>query len=238
VSLRIARLAAGLAVVPLLAACRGSTEGVGAISLTFDLRDAAPGWEAGFAEVAVSQEANVEFVADHRPLPEPLGPGRKALYQSGWNVSDDLFMFFKHRVAGLNPGVAYDATFEVGIVSQAHQGCDVGIGVSVMVKAGATGVEPQRVAVDGYYVMNVDIGSGALDGGAAALVLGDIRNGLPGCPSVSPQYAEKTLSSGSATLPVTVAADGSLWLLIATDSAFESPHQLYFTAVTVTLRRR
>jgi hypothetical protein len=237
VSFPIARIAS-LAVAPLLATCVGSTEVGGAIPLAFDFRDAAPGWEAGFAHVAVSQEANVEFVADHRPLPEPLGPARGALYQSGWNVSDDLFMFFKHRVDGLDPGADYDATFEGGIVSPIHQGCDGGTGVSVMVKAGATAVEPQRVAVDGYYVMNVDIGGGALDGGAAALVLGDIRNGLPGCPFDSLQYAEKTLSSGSAALPVTVAADGSLWLLIATDSAFESPHHLYFTRVTVTLRQR
>lgn len=234
-SLRIARAAAALGLVSLLATCRGSTAGDGPIPLVFDFRAAAPGWDAGFAHVAVSQEGNVEFVADHRPLPEPLGPARKALYQSGSNVSDDLFMFFKHRVDGLAPGGEYDAAFDLGIVSNAHQGCDLGTGASVMVKAGAASAEPQRVVVDGYYVMNVDIGDGAPDGGAAALVLGDMRNGLPGCPSENSQYAERMLSSGTVTLPVTVAPDGSLWLLLATDSAFESPHHLYFTTITVTL---
>ena len=163
----------------------------------------------------------------------------KALYQSGFNASDDLLMYFKHRLVGLDPGATYDAAFEVRIVSNVHEGCDAGVGPLVSVKAGASPVEPQRTTVNGYYVLNVDTGDGAMADGAAALRLGDIRNGLPGCPSGSlPQYAEKTLTSGSRTLPVTAAPDGSVWLLIATDSAFESQHHVYFTAVNVTMRRR
>jgi hypothetical protein len=221
----------------LLAACDGVTDGDDVDRRRFDFSQAAPGWQAGFAQVAVAQEDSVRFVGDHRPLPDPLGPTRKALYHAGFNASDDLMMYFTDRLDGLVPGASYDAGFEVSIVSNVHQGCDVGVGSLVSVKAVASAIEPRRTVAAGYYLLNVDTGDGAMADGTAALRPGDIRNGLPGCPSER-RYAEKTLSTGSRTLPVTAAADGSLWLLIATDSAFETQHHLYFTAVTITLRRR
>jgi hypothetical protein len=219
------------------AACDRLADGGNVERYTFDFGVAAPGWEGGFAQVWVAVENSVAFVGDHRALPQPLGPTRKALYQSGFNASDDLLMYFTYRLQGLRPNATYNAAFEVRIVSNQHQGCDAGVGSLVSVKVGATPVKPQRAVVDSYYVLNVDTGDGAMADGAAALRLGDIRNGLPACPSDSPaQYAEKTLTSGSRTLPVTSAPDGSVWLLIATDSAFESRHHVYFTAVTIILQ--
>jgi hypothetical protein len=227
-------LAAKLALVP---AC-SLTDGNDVDHYAFDFSLAAPGWEPGFAQVSVAQEDSVRFVGEHRSLPEPLGPTRKALYQSGFNASDDLLMYFKRQLQGLEPGATYEVAFEVGIVSNRHTGCDIGVGSLVSVKAGAAPVEPTRLVVDGYYILNVDTGSGAFTDGTAALSLGDIRNGLPGCPTdQAAQYAERTLTSGSRTLTVTAASDGSVWLLIATDSAFESPHHVYFTFLRMTMWR-
>ncbi len=224
-----------LALVP---AC-GLTGDDGDHEYTFDFSLAAPGWGAGFAQVSAAQEDSIRFVGEHLSLPEPLGPTRKALYQSGFNASDDLLMYFTRQLQGLEPGATYEAAFEVRIVSNRHDGCNVGVGSLVSVKAGAAPVEPTRLVADGYYVLNVDTGDGAFTDGTAALSLGDIRNGLPGCPpEESAQYAERTLTSGSRTLTVTAASNGSVWLLIATDSAFETWHHVYFTALKVRMWRR
>jgi hypothetical protein len=102
------------------------------------------------------------------------------------NHSDDLFMFLKRRLGtddGVVPGQEYRVMFTTVFASNAPSGA-LGIGgspgESVYLKAGASMVEPE-VYLDsetGYYLMNVDKGSGNSGNGTAASVIGDIANGL------------------------------------------------------------
>lgn len=199
----------------------------------FDFMGADPGWTAGFADVPVGQEAAVDFVADHRPLPAPLvGNG---LYQRGFNVSDDLCMWFAGRGDGFQPGVEYDLAFRVGIASDAGAGCDTGVAANTYVKVGAVPFPPERVAVSGWWRLNLDHGTPS-GGGANALTLGDLRNGLPGCPAMNAPWGARTLDPGARTLRVRAADDGSLWFFVMTDSAFETSYDVYFTFLDVQAR--
>ena len=94
-------------------------------------------------------------------LPPPLAP-EPALFISGANRSDDLFMFFRGQVGGLVPGVRYSATVSVEIATETPSGC-FGIGgapgESVFVKAGASDVEPLPVLEGTYLRMNIDTGN-------------------------------------------------------------------------------
>lgn len=231
---RMEPLAVLLVLTALTAACDPAAPS-DSLSFAFDFSTGAHGFEGGFSDVAVAEADNVGFVADHRPLPDPLhGAG---LYHSGLNVSDDLFMFFTRRVDGLERGGRYEASLELGIASSHGEDCEVGVGSGVLVKAGAAGQEVRRVIVFAQgrdeYRLNVDKGEQANDG-PAAVIIGDIRNGLPGCGDDVP-FALETVRAPSKTLTLQADADGTAWLFFGTESTFEAFHEVYFTTFRVDL---
>jgi hypothetical protein len=213
------------------------------VHLEFDFCDGAQGWEAGFAEYAPEME-DMQLEAGIRPLPAELGIEGTGYYLQGMNHSDDLFMFLKRRLGiddGLVPGQEYRIKFTIVFASNAPSGA-VGIGgspgESVFLKAGASTVEPE-VYLDSatdYYLMNVDKGSGNNASGEAALVTGNIANGLSAdeIDMENPPYVSlKRQHEHEYT--VTPSPDGELWLLIGTDSGFEGLTGIYYQRIAVTL---
>lgn len=194
------------------------------VQFSFDFHTEAV-WAADFTDFAAAQEAAIEFVADRRPLPAPLDQSRQALYHTGQNLSDDLFMYFKRQVSGLVPGRTYRARITMLIASPSGAGCDIGPS-SIWVKAGASTQEPARTVVDGYVRLSVDKGEQQNEG-SAALILGDIRNTLPGCPSPG-VWGTKALTSGTRSIRVTATAQGTVWLFFGTESGFEIGHETAF----------
>lgn len=201
------------------------------------------GWMGGFADFPVSSNGQpldtsiYEFQAGHRALPSGLGTG-KALYIQSHNRSDDVFMFFKRRLTGLQPSKRYQIQYSVRFASDAASG-SVGIGGSpaeaVILKAGASTTEPLAVNRNGFVEMNIDKGTQS-EGSTSAFVLGNIGVELLGGAT----FAFKTLSSETFNrdLIATTSADGSLWLFVGTDSGFEGLTQLYYDNITVTLTLR
>ena len=125
------------------AACSDNTAPDGTLILEADFNQAA-GWTADFVDVPASQEPDVQFEAGTRSLPDNLGAGQRGLYHAGTNISDDLFMFFRKQVSGLEPGTTYRATFELTFASTAGAGCDVGPS-SIWIKAGLSPQTPTPV---------------------------------------------------------------------------------------------
>ncbi|NIQ55290.1 MAG: hypothetical protein GWN71_18495 [Gammaproteobacteria bacterium] len=203
----------------------------------FDFLLGDQGWVAGFADYPVGGEEAMALVVDRRPLPEELDEQGEAVYIAGLNTSDDLFMFLKRRIDGLEPDRAYRLTIRIEMATNAPTGCP-GIGgapgESVYVKAGGAPVEPvpDVVAEAGtdLWRMNVDKGQQAA-GGEHARVIGDVANGLTDC--LDTPYRRKEVRGSD--IPVTSGADGSLWLLVGTDSGFEGLTALYYLAIDVVL---
>jgi len=193
----------------------------------FNFESDAQGWKGSFSDVAVSQADDVEFVSDHRSLPDTFQG--MALYHKGNNISDDLFMFFTRQVSGLVPNTRYEARFTVETVNNFGADC---LASNVYVKAGASTVEPKRIEdslkATRYYVMNIDKGNQVNEGVNAILLgEGDVDNGLPNCdPSI---YGSITLDAPDKSLTVQTDDQGNLWLFMATESTFEVAHEIYFT---------
>jgi hypothetical protein len=166
----------------------------------------------------------MEVVIDKRALP---GSSGSAFYHAGTNLSDDLWIWFARRMEGFEPGRRHRIGFEVGYVTSYHADC-IGTGELVIIKAGASEEQPARVLTgDGSWRMNVDKGE-QFQEGADAVILGDIRNDLPGCPA-EPQFGAGTADAGDGMVEVTADANGRFWVFFGTESAFETRHEIYFT---------
>lgn len=218
----------------LLPACSSSNGDSFVAEADFKFAQGEQGWSAGFADYPPDREENFELVADYRPLPAELADPGNALFLSGKNESDDLFMYYARRYDGLQPGRSYRVRFAVEIASEAASGC-IGIGgapgESVYVKTGASTVEPtEQLGDDDHLRMNIDKGNQA-SGGRDAQVLGDLANGRP-CDEPE-QFVLKRLDSNEA-LNITANAQGAVWLLVGTDSGFEGTTRVYVTRFTAT----
>jgi hypothetical protein len=200
--------------------------------------DEEPGdWSALFSNYGVGREDDFELESGYRSLPEPLDTDQTGFYLSGTNLSDDLNMFLKHRITGLQPETTYKVSFEVSIATDAPSGC-VGAGgppgEAVTVHTDASGLEPGRIVDDsregGFYRLNLaEEYEGDAQSWYRATEIGDVANSRE-CEE-GWQYEMKTLSGGNRT--ATTDAEGGLWLLVGTRSGFEATTSLYYTGVKV-----
>jgi len=190
------------------------------------------GWVSGFTDYPQGQETFYELQCQQAPLPSELGPGG-GVSMRGNNHSDDLFMYLTRQVTGLSPTKNYRLDLRVDIGTNAPADCG-GIGgapgTSVYFKIGASATKPAST-LDGQGILRLNLDKGQQStGGADLKVVGDISNTLH-CPDSS--YQAKVLSLSS--FMVRTAADGSLWLVVGTDSGFEGLTALYYDKITVTL---
>lgn len=172
-----------------------------------------------------------QLTSDHRPRPANLG-SLPALFISGVNHSDDLWMSFKKKLGGFQPHTTYLLTTEIEFASNYPTG-SFGIGGSpadsVYVKSGATTAEP-RVFVDeqDWFRLNLDK-SNQSSGGEDAGVLGTVAKPEDG----TQDYVLVRRHNLGQAHSVTTDDEGSFWLIFGTDSGFEGETALYYTRLTV-----
>jgi cyclophilin family peptidyl-prolyl cis-trans isomerase len=200
----------------------------------FDFSSGDQGFTSGFADLPADYDPEFyNLVADHRNLPAEIGVG-KGLFISGINHSDDLWMFWKKKLTGLQPSTEYQVVLDVEMASNVAPGL-VGVGgapgENVYVKAGASQAEP-LVAPDseGQLRLTVDKANQAASGSAAA-VLGNVAKENDD----SDQYEILHRNNRSIQQSATTSADGSLWIFFGTDSGFESTTSLYYTHAAAVL---
>ena len=201
---------------------------------TFDNDD--EGWIVDFADLPVDYDPAI-YELDHewRELPDELeGFG---IYMQGHNRSDDLFMYLKREVEGLEPDTIYSAMFKLEIASNVPEGLS-GVGgspgESVYIKAGATTVEPINIEDDdGWLRMNIDKGNQASEG-EDMINIGTMAN--PNLTAdTAGQYELMTVDSAGREFEVAADETGAIWFIVGTDSGFEGLTSLYYDAISVIL---
>lgn len=206
----------------------------GTVVREFDFSAGDQGFASGFADLPASYDpALYNLVADHRDLPAEMGGG-KGLFISGMNRSDDLWMFWKKKLTGLQPNTEYQVVLDVEMASNVVAGI-TGVGgapgESVYVKAGASQAEP-NVAEDSQGQLRLTVGKGNQStSGSAAAVLGNVAKEN----NTSDQYALVHRNNRSVQQSATTSADGSLWIFFGTDSGFEGTTSLYYTNAAAVL---
>jgi hypothetical protein len=167
----------------------------------------------------------------------PSGLEGNAIYLSGHNRSDDLFMFLMKQVEGLKPDTTYQVLFIIDLASNTPEGM-MGIGgspgESVYVKAGATTNVPEVIEdKDGWLRTNIDKGNQASEG-EDMINLGTLAN-----PNIDldtftgEEYAIMTLDNQDRVFTVTTDSQGRVWVIAGTDSGFEGPTKVYYDKISI-----
>jgi len=218
-----------------LVSCSGGYEQEYQFDYTFNENQ--QGWITGFADLPADYDpAFYELDSGWSELPSGLEGN--AIYLSGHNHSDDLFMFLKVQIDGLKPDTSYQVHFSIDLASNTPEGM-MGIGgspgESVYVKAGATTNEPEVIeADDGWLRINIDKGNQASEG-EDMINLGTLAN-----PNIDlntftgEEYALMTLDNQDRTFTVTTDNAGVVWVIAGTDSGFEGPTAVYYDRVNIT----
>jgi hypothetical protein len=188
-------------------------------------------WIVDYADLPVDFAPSIyDLEYGIRELPENIGG--KGMYIQGHNRSDDLFMFLSKEITDLRPNTRYNVLVDVTFATNIPEGM-VGIGgspgESVYVKVGAINHRP-NIVVDDQGYLRVDLEkANRFRSGNEMIVVGNIASELV---SGGGKFALKTLSN---TEPIEVRSNenGSVWVLIGTDSGFEGLTQLYYDKVTV-----
>ena len=204
------------------------------VELTFDFQNDIQSWEGDFADYPVGEEDFYELSYELSNLPIPLNTNSGALKQSGNNHSDDLFMFIRKQLNGLEPNTDYKVSFEIEFASDVADGQFGGGGApgeGVTTKAGATMIKPEKVNQSEFYQMNIDKNNQSV-GGSDMVVVGDFSNDT--------DQNEYTLKNLVANDILTVSADssGELWLVVGTDSGFEATTTIYYNLIKVKLEKQ
>ena len=204
------------------------------LDLSFAFDQDAEGWVVGFADLPAERDPSLyELGSGHRPLPSDL-PG-SGIYVQGHNRSDDLFMYLKRPVRGLRPNATYRLEFAIELATNVPEnmmGIGGSPGTSVYVKVGASTIEPTAAPdASDWLRMNIDKGNQAQQGQDMINVGHVAHPEVPG----EDEFRIKSLSSEGMAFEATADAEGSLWLIVGTDSGFEGLTTLYYAEIEVTL---
>lgn len=187
-------------------------------------------WLAEFTDVNPKLDTMYHFNYGIENLPNPLtGKGMKL--QSN-NHSDDLFMYIKKKITNLKPNSNYKVSLDINLATEPPQN-SVGVGgspgASVVLKAGASEIEPKRLLETQEYVtLNIGKGQQSTEG-SDLKIIGDISNGKE-------KYEYTIINRKNNTDYVAKTdANGNLWICIGTDSGYEGITTIYFTKIKLSL---
>lgn len=203
-------------------------------SFSFLFKDSLSGWEGGFADYPEDSTGyHLNAGLDTLPYEINTDSTKKGIRISGINQSDDLFMFIKRKIPGLQKNATYEVLFNIRLASNAPTGA-AGVGgapgESVYLKVGASSIEPESQLTDGFNIMNIDKGNQS-GGGENMIVVGHI-----GVAATTTKYAVITrFNSSGSGVRATANDAGELWVIVGTDSGFEGETTLYYTQVDVFL---
>ena len=228
----MSRAPCSLAALVLLASgCLSLGPDANSNTLPFSFIDASASWDFAVSDFPIARTNEVAAVGDLRPLPVSLGISGNAQYQSGNNVTGDLFLFHKAYRSGLTPNKTYRVSLQATYATNYHAGCTTGPGPHVVLKAGVLPTEPIATPdAQGVWHMNIDKGAGTEHGDFVNL--GDIRNGLSGCPATG-AYAERTTDRIKQSVDITTDQDGGFWMFIGTQSTAIGSYEIYILELSV-----
>ena len=208
-------------------------------TLFFDFNSGREGWMPGFADFTEAVMDPGDTASGVKALPPPLNTQDSALWISGANNSDDLFMFWYFPIdssMGLFPHFENRFIVNITMATNADSNCPGaggGPGTSVFFKIGGTLSKPMVVHKDDDYGVNFDKGNQS-SGGEDLQVVGNIAMGKGEC-SVDAEYELKSFSHTFNL--VTTGGNDTAWVIFGTDSGFEGRTTLYYPKIEIIVEK-
>jgi hypothetical protein len=194
-----------------------STNPVKSQTYISDFSSGYEGWTGDFADYPITDSLFCELAFYRANLPLPLDTNQHALLISGINYSDDLFMFIKRKISGLLLNTTYQLMISVDLASKypTHSaGAGGSPGEGVILKVGASVIEPQKIVQTGYFRMNIDKGD-QTGTGAEMDTVGNI-----GVNDTTSVFTIINRNNSAHLFTITADSNGELWICIGTDSLF------------------
>lgn len=219
--------------------------GLQLLTNVYDFRESDHQWLPGFCDFPATDYDSVFFELQSGYVTATIdGAPTNAYYLSGNNHSDDLFMYLKRKVSGLEANTEYTLIYEVQLASDAREnfsGIGGAPGESVFLKVGASANEPKSVIdASGNYIMNIDKGDQSADG-EDMIVIGNIAvtEQADGFTTITRSNSPMTATGPGYDKPLIVKTNsrGELWLIVGTDSGFEGKTTIYYTTISAVLSR-
>lgn len=200
------------------------------LPLTFDFTESEYGWTHGFADYPANPDDAALFQLRYAYTNQPAASKltKPSVMLSGYNLSNDLFMYMKKRITGLRPNTDYTITFQVELASDLNTSLSES-SKSVYLKAGAIHSEPKSVIEADYYVMNIDKGNEAT-AGEDMMSLGDIAS-----PENVTGYTlfTRTNSMAQSRYVAKSNSNGELWLIVGTDASCAGKTTVFYKRIIV-----
>ncbi len=173
-----------------------------------------------------------EMKAEYKKNPV-IGDESSSLYIASQNRSDDMFMGYVKNIDGLKPNTEYNFNVVFELATNVEKGM-FGIGGSpgeaVSVKCGIVNIKPENKKDDiGVFRLNINQGAQSLEG-KDMQVLGNISK--PENSTIKGFEFKRFETS----ITVTTDSNGSVYLIIATDSGFEGLTEYYLDNVTINIK--
>lgn len=196
---------------------------------TFDFEKSDSSFTPIFADYPTGSGVDEFYELKHEWTVSPTKNG-KALFLSGNNHSDDLFMGYYKEIGGLTAGQLYEFQVSFRLATDVKDGM-IGVGgspgSSVYVKGGITAEQPQRSANEqNNYRLDIDKGNQGA-GGRDMLLLGNLEKEDEQHPS---EYEWKDFKF---TMQAKANENGSVYLILGTDSGFEATSSYYLDDISV-----
>ena len=206
----------------------------GPSSVKFDFETDNAGFTPIYADYPYSEGVEEFYEFQHDYSKVPIDGAGNGIFISGNNHSDDLFMGYVKALEGFSPAKTYHFAVSFKLATDVEGGL-VGVGgspgESVVVKCGVTQTEPAALPVESggvtYVRLNIDAGRQS-NSGRDMVVVGNMtkaENNRPGA------YEFKELTAEFDTAANVL---GKVYLVIGTDSAFESTTSYYLDDISVT----
>ena len=183
-----------------------------------------------FADYPTDDQAYDFYELDYGLKTIPIENAKNGLYISGNNHSDDLFMGYYKELTGFEPNqpLTFDISFKIATnVDGGLIGIGGSPGSSVYVKCGVTAQKPKTHKGDlNRFYLNIDKGNQATDGKDMKLV-GTIEKHET---TLAGKYE---FNDYNATIETKTSPNGSVYLIIGTDSGFEGTTSYYIDSVNL-----
>ncbi len=188
-------------------------------------------WKSFFSDYPVGKEKFYELTFEYSNLPKPLDTNIKVVKISGNNHSDDLLSAIYRKFEGLQPNTTYLVKFDIELASNVPTSA-FGVGGSPDLSIGAGGIKgiPENI-VDNLNTNRPNFESKLQSGQSNEVfqVLGKI--GVS--DKIPTPYM--LINRNNIDNPITIKSNsvGEVYLMIATDSGFESTTTLYYKTIKI-----